>query len=281
MPWERTASVDERPAQLAATVNEQPESAFYPFDRATVLETEFIRICSRWPTAPEAPVLTGSAPDVPALLLNGEDDLRTPIEDARLVQAALPRASLVQAGATGHSVLSDPTSCITRTLRRFMAGRAVPDSCPKARQDKPAGLAPLSLDEVAPAPGLEDKVGRTAAAVGLTIRDVDEFSNITDRGGGLRGGRFRFLDELILTRIVYVPGVEVSGRLDYNSDGHIVGRITVGGPDAAAGTLRVRPGGRLVGTLDGQPVDTRVDVGGGLDKRTGELPVPRSRLGAR
>jgi pimeloyl-ACP methyl ester carboxylesterase len=281
LPWERTASVDERPGQLQAAVNDQPESAFYPFDRASVLETEFIRICSRWPTAPEAPLLTGTTPDVPALLLNGEDDVRTPVEGARRVEATLPRGSLVEARATGHSVLSDATPCITRALRRFMAGQAVPETCSKPRLDKPTALAPLSLDEVEPAPGLADKVGRTAAAVGLTVRDIDEFSNITDRGGGLRGGRFRFLEQLILTKVVYVPGVEVSARLDYNSDGHLVGRVTVGGADASAGTLRVRPGGRLVGTLDGERIDTRVDVGRGLGKSAGDVPVPRSRLGAR
>jgi pimeloyl-ACP methyl ester carboxylesterase len=281
LPWERTAPVEERPAQLAATVDGLPESAFYPFNRATVLETEFIRICSRWPHAPEAPVLSGSAPDVPALLLNGEDDLRTPMEEARRVEASLPRGSLVEAGATGHSVLSDPAPCIPRAIRRFFAGRPVPDSCARKRQDKAAQLAPLSLDEVEPPAGLAaDKVGRTAGAVAGTIRDVEEFSNITDRGGGLRGGRFRFLRNLVLTKVVYVPGVEVSGTLDYNFDGELFGRVTVTGPDAAAGSLRIRPGGRLVGTLDGQRVDTRVDLGGGLNARAGRVPVPRSRLAA-
>jgi pimeloyl-ACP methyl ester carboxylesterase len=279
LPWERTAPVDQRFGQLAATVDGIPESAFYPFNRATVLETEFIRICSRWPSAPEAPVLEGSPPDVPALLLNGEDDLRTPMEEARRVEATLPRGALVEAGATGHSVMSDPTSCITRAVTRFFAGRTVPDSCPRERLEKAAPIAPLSLDEVTPAPGLADRVGRTAAAVGLALRDVDQFSNITDRGGGLRGGRFRFLQKLVLTKIVYVPGVEVSGTLDYNFDGHLVGRVTVAGPDASGGTLRLRPGGRLVGTLDGKSVDTRVNVGGGLGKSTGDVPVPRSRLG--
>jgi pimeloyl-ACP methyl ester carboxylesterase len=281
LPWDRAAPVDQRPGQLAATVDGVPESAFYPFNRATVLETEFIRICSRWPSAPDAPVLDGAPPDVPALLLNGEDDLRTPMEEARRVQATLPRASLVEAGATGHSVLADPTRCITRALARFFAGRSVPAACPKERQDKAAPLAPLSLDEVAPAPGVADRAGRTAAAVGLTVRDVDQFSNLTDRGGGLRGGRFRFLQELILTKVVFVPGVEVSGTLDYSSKGHLIGRVRVGGADAAGGTLRIRPGGRLVGTLDGQRVDTRVDLGGGLGKSAGRAPVPRSRLGPR
>ena len=68
-------------------------------------------------------------------MLEGEDDLRTPVEGARRVAALLPQARLVIAAATGHSALgSDPTVCARRAFDRFFRGGQVPSRCPQARR---------------------------------------------------------------------------------------------------------------------------------------------------
>jgi pimeloyl-ACP methyl ester carboxylesterase len=275
LPWERTAPVEERLAQASATVGGLPESAFYPFNRASVLETEFMRICSRWPTHPEPPLLRGSPPDVPTLMLGGEDDLRTPLEEARRVAATLPDAALIEVAATGHGVLADPPPCVKRALRLFFAGRTVRSArCERARDARPEPLAPLSLDEVAPAPGTDGKVGRTAGAAGLTVRDISAQTLYAEGGGGLRSGRWRVAKGLRLSRVVFVPGVEVSGTLDFRGVTDLVGTLSVGGEAGAHGTLRFRRGGRVTGTLDGQAVDTRVNLGDMPDEEEPVVPPP-------
>ena len=80
-------------------------------------------------------------------------------------------------------------------------------------------------------------VGRVLQAVELTLADVedqaatqallsfDSGDSSTIRGGGLRSGHFRAGNTgLSMTRIVFVPGVTVSGRL-LNRAGRI-GQIT-------------------------------------------------------
>ena len=56
---------------------------FFPFDEATALDGDILALCERWPHSPLAPTVgSGPLPDVPVLLLDGEDDLRTPVENA-------------------------------------------------------------------------------------------------------------------------------------------------------------------------------------------------------
>jgi hypothetical protein len=108
-------------------------------------------------------------------------------------------------------------------------------------------------------------------AVAMTVRDVSEDSltqPVLDprnpdvaRGGGLRGGRYRIDGRftLHLSRVAFVPGVRVSGRLRRFEDVRQRGRLVVRG--RVRGTLRVA-GRRVVGVLDGHRV-------------TGSLPEPR------
>ena len=142
-------------------------------------------------------------PDVPVLLLEGEDDLRTPVENARRVAELFPRSSLVVAPATGHSALgSDFSGCTDRAFARFFQERSVPVRCPRARRFfLPSPPPPRRLRSVPPLAGTSGLRGRTLAAVRLTLRDVAEDS-ITElifdlddpdlaRGGGLRAGHYR------------------------------------------------------------------------------------------
>jgi pimeloyl-ACP methyl ester carboxylesterase len=120
LPWDRSTAPDpeERHRQAAARAASIPDSEFEPFDRATSLASDVLNLCERWPSAPLAPDFgPGPLPDVPVLLLEGEDDLRTPVENAQRVAAQFPHSSLVVARATGHSALSsDFSGCTGRAL---------------------------------------------------------------------------------------------------------------------------------------------------------------------
>ena len=175
-----------------------------------------------------APVLgPGPLPNVPVLLLEGEDDLRTPVEGARRVAALFPQARLVIAAATGHSALgSDPSVCARRAFDRFFRGGQVPSRCPKARRlFAPQPPAPTPAGPGDPLRGVRGVRGRTLATVGLTLRDVLEDA-VTElifapddpdlaRGGGLRHGSYRIGGggTLVLSGLAFVPGVRLTGRI--------------------------------------------------------------------
>ena len=269
LPWDRSTPPDpvERHRQAAARAAQIPDSDFEPFDRATSLASDVLNLCGRWPTAPPAPDFgPGPLPDVPVLLLEGEDDLRTPVENAQRVGAQFPQSSLVVAPATGHSVLgNDLSGCTDRAVRSFFQEQPVDTRCLNGRRFfRPTPPPPRRLSDVSPLGG-SGRPGRTLGAVRLTLVDVAEDSvtelifdvDDTDRarGGGLRAGHYR-IDErntVTLDGVAFVPGVTVSGRLEHFGERNQRGRLRVSGGAAARGVLRLR-GGRVRGRLGGRPV---------------------------
>jgi pimeloyl-ACP methyl ester carboxylesterase len=291
LPWARTTPPNrtERRGQAAARVYGEPESAFLPFDRLTALSTDIIGLCERWPEAPRSPDNgPGPLPDVPVLLLEGEDDLRTPIENAVRVAAQFPQAKLVVARATGHSVIgSDLSGCAARAFSRFFLGGRFKTRCGTRRLFEPLPPAPRSLAAVDPAPGVRGRRGRALTAFVETLRDVSEdslTSGILDfdnpdlsRGGGLRGGHYRITGggTLILRRVEYVPGVRVSGRLRRFGGRRQRGRVHVTGRATPDGILRVR-GARIAGRLGGRRVRARLATSATTARATvASLPGPR------
>jgi pimeloyl-ACP methyl ester carboxylesterase len=270
LPWARTTPPDprERHRQAAAQAATIPDAEFEPFDRATSLASDTLNLCERWPQAPLAPEFgPGPLPDVPVLLLEGEDDLRTPVENARRVAEMFPRSSLLVAPATGHSALgSDFSGCTDRGFARFFQERSVPTRCPRVRRFfLPSPPPPRRLSAVRPLAGTSGLRGRTLAAVRLTLRDVAEDS-ITElildfddpdlaRGGGLRAGHYRIDGDntLELDGVVFVPGVTVSGRLEHFGGRRQSGRLRVSGRAAARGLLRVERFA-VRGTLGGRRI---------------------------
>jgi pimeloyl-ACP methyl ester carboxylesterase len=253
-PWARTASPDPaaRRAAAAAAAALIPDAALYPFDRATLLDNDLLQLCDRWPAAPTAPAFgPGPLPDVPVLLLEGEDDLRTPVEGARRVAAQFPQAQLVVAPVTGHSALGGNASgCTERAFARFFRNQTVPARCPHLRREfRPAPPPPLSLSSVEPATGTHGLRGRALRAVELTLRDVNEDSFVHARGGGLRGGSYRIDDRnrLHLSGVVFVPRVRVSGLVRHFGGVRQRGRLRVSGEFDGVLSLRGRrlaPAGR-------------------------------------
>ena len=261
-PWDWNADVRTRLRQVSDLIDAMPDSAFLPFDRPTVLDSDEVNLCSRWPARTRDTGPLPALPDVPTLLVNGRDDLRTPMESAAAVAAAFPRSSLVVVPNAGHSVFGvDPTNCSARALQSFMGGRAVNTRCPRRGRIRPSAAVPARFAEVKPA-AAAGKRGRTVSAVALTLYDVLEQSAdslLLDplgliRGGGLRGGRYyEGRNWIQLAGVTYVPGVHVSGRL--YSGGRA--EVRVGGRAAADGLLTVR-GGRVSGRLDGRRVSGRI-----------------------
>src|SRR5262249_33924190 len=102
LPWSRATPPDpaERHAQAAARAATILDSAFAPFDRATALASDTLDLCERWPQAPAAPDFgPGPLPDVPVLMVEGEDDLRTPVENAERTAQLFPHARVLVAPA--------------------------------------------------------------------------------------------------------------------------------------------------------------------------------------
>jgi len=220
-------------------------------------------------------------PNVPTLILSGEDDLRTPTANAREVAKEIPDADLLVVPNTGHSVLgSDPTSCSQHALQALFAGKPVErcaDRTPPAYA-LPTPLPPRRLSEVPPAHGNSGLPGRTLSAAVLTLADfnrqlvlalgeksaAEALSGSTSvRAGGLLAGWGGVLDGTgVLHGYSYVPGVTVSGTIDAG-----VATLRIGGSVAARGTLKLSGRGAIAGVLAGHRVHlgatavTRVEAG--------------------
>jgi pimeloyl-ACP methyl ester carboxylesterase len=294
-PWARATPPNpaERRRQAALVAAGTPDTAFFPFDRATALDNDLIALCGSWPTAAGDPGFgPGPLPDVPVLLLEGEDDLRTPVENAQRVAAQFPRSSLVVVPATGHGALgADTTGCALRAFARFFQGRAVPTRCGPVRRLIPATPPPpMALRRVPRAPSVGGLRGRALTSIALTLRDVaedsvselvlDERDPNLARGGGLRAGRYRLDGKgtLHLEGVAFVPGVRLSGRIVNFIGGRLRGRLRVGGPATPDGILTLRRG-RITGRLGGVRVSARLPLAVAAASRaraaaTARLPGP-------
>jgi pimeloyl-ACP methyl ester carboxylesterase len=259
VPWPAGTPVAERRALAAAAAAAIPDAAFAPFDRATVRRFGPADLCRAWPESPIVQPLP-PLPPTPALILSGDDDLRTPRADALALAARLPGAQLLQVPDAGHGVLfSEIDRCGGRAVAAFLDGgvaracRAVP------RLVAPLALPPRRLAGLRPVRGVAGRAGRTLTAVVRTLDDASEqlVAQLLTTGrvqafGGLRAGSAAFGGRsLRLRRYSYVRGVAVSGPLP-------VGRarvtLRVSGRAAAPGRIVVTPRG-LRGELGGVAFD--------------------------
>ena len=266
LPWDRTSPPEARRAVAEERLRAVQPAVLGPFDRTTALFASApLQICSRWPTAPAEPQIPdGPFPAVPALVLAGEDDLRTPLESARRIAARIPGAKLVSVPEAGHSVLSGfPRRCGLRAADDFFAGRPVRPCLPRTRAFPPLPPFPRSLKQVDPEPQVGGLRGRTVTAVGLTLLDaLDQLISASQtagpeqsvlRVGGLRAGYVRAGEEdLEAHGVVFVPGVRLRGRITFSDEPHGVMRVT--GDAAARGRLVFRRDGSVTGRLDGKRV---------------------------
>jgi pimeloyl-ACP methyl ester carboxylesterase len=254
LPW----SSDSRPGGRAATLRSWlaslPAGTTAPFIPATVAASSAISLCADWPATPPAPPTPTGVAATPTLILSGDDDLRTPYEQALAIAAGYSDAQLLRVPDVGHSTVSeDRTGCARNAMIEFLVTGQAPASCRGSSEAQAVPLPPSSLGEVHTAPSSSREAGRVAAAAAMTLEDL--FGQTGFSGGGLRGGYWALRpDGLALHSMIDVPGVALSGTIRVERD--------TTGPLAITAHLTVR--GRLAGelTLRGRTLSGR--VGGAL-----------------
>jgi pimeloyl-ACP methyl ester carboxylesterase len=283
-PWDRAAGRAVRAQQARALVRSRGDAPFYPFVGASALKTEIVELCLGWPTVTPPPPAPVALPAVPTLVIDGAADLRTPIEDAAKIGALIPGAQLLTIPHTGHSALAGdqtPEECASRGVAQFFSGLPVVQCAPAPNPFAPTPVAPTRLARL-PATGGSGKIGRTVTAAIRTavdmrrqvIGDLLEAGRLPGRLGGLRGGRgvVSARGTISLSRVVYVPGVEVSGSVPLDSTAPQ--RLRIGGRAGAHGSLVITPL-RISGRLDGRPIELVAASAGARARAIGDEPYRR------
>lgn len=260
-PWDRNADPATRARQATAAAGALAPATVRPFDRSVALRGELIPLCVAWPVASPAPVATGPLPQVPTLVLEGQADLRTPLEDGQSVAGQIAGATVVAIPHTGHSVLgSDLSTCGKDAVTAFFAGRQPSPCAPTQNLFFPTPVAPTKLGRV---PG-RNRTIKAVNAVAETLDDVRRHfigdavaaghtPRAGSRVGGLRSGYARFTSNgIVLKRTAYVPRIQVSGL--YRLGATSPTTVTVTGRGAPHGRITFHPDGRATGRLGGHRV---------------------------
>ncbi len=251
LPWTSATPTADRAALLRARAEALGSGAFAPFSVDVAVGSGIGDSCRLWPEASVDPLQAGPLPAVPTLLLDGGQDMRTPVASARAVAARSPAAALVVAPGAGHSVLY-PYACAQAQMRNLLYGRPVAVAACNREAPVPTAIPvpPATLGAVAPA-GAPGTAGRVARATRLTVRDgVLAMGAATGSGlaalPGIRGGLARPGDLLggtiTYSRFSAVGGVRITGTLRFNGS-TFQGAIRVDGPGAWDGTLYLARGG--------------------------------------
>ncbi len=162
-PWQRAAPAATRLSEALAYLHTRPTSDFYPFDDVTAYSNSLAPGCAGWPDASAAPPGASALPNVPTLILSGEQDLRTPTADARRVAALIPDAQLLVVPLTGHSVIgSDISDCASLAVKAFFFAQPVQPCAATADPFAPTPVTPTKLSRITP-PAAARRQARTNA----------------------------------------------------------------------------------------------------------------------
>jgi pimeloyl-ACP methyl ester carboxylesterase len=287
-PWDRAADPSTRARQATSAARALPSASVRPFNRDIALRGELIPLCVGWPVASPAPAAPGPLPPVPTLVLEGQADLRTPLEDGQAVASQIPGATVVAIPHTGHSVLgSDLSTCGMNAVTAFFAGQQPAACAPTQNLFFPTPVAPTRLSRV---PG-RNRAVKTVNAVADTLDDVRRHfigdsvaaghaPRSGSRVGGLRDGYARYTNSGIqLRHTAYVPRIAVSGL--YHLGSKSSSTVTVSGRGAPHGRITFHPGGRVTGRLGGHRIklsasSARVHVQRDWPLRLPPLPALRA-----
>ena len=246
-PWSATTPIPGRLSEALARIDARPPAQFAPFSARAWTGTDYegALACARWPAPafPDPPAPPHARyPNVPTLILNGDLDNITPLEDARVVARRFPNSRLVDVFNSVHvTVLADQNECASVLYERFVRSLSPGNTTCAARvpEVRVVRRYPLSLSDV---PGAVSTTGdrstlvqrRMSAAAADTVADVisDWWVNYSGVGVGLRGGTWSYTGanhtvfHLASTRLV--PGVAVTGRVDYIvNTGAVAATVTV------------------------------------------------------
>ena len=127
LAWDHAATPEQRRIQARAALDATPDAIFKVFDRPTALNLGLLRLCGRWPARerviPPSPPLPTT---VPTLILSGDLDLRTPLENARRLADALNGRVVVEPGAGHFALYFGFDGCTRPAVKAFLANRTVP-----------------------------------------------------------------------------------------------------------------------------------------------------------
>jgi pimeloyl-ACP methyl ester carboxylesterase len=280
-PWDRAAGPPTRLMQAESAVKALDPATLRPFNRNVALLGELVPLCLGWPVASPAPAPVGPLPAVPTLVLEGQADLRTPLEDGQSVAAQIPGATVVAIPHTGHSVLgSDLSTCGTDAVSAFFRGEVPAPCAPTQNLFSPTPVAPTRLSRVAG----RNRTLKTVNAAAQTLDDVRRHfigdavaaghaPRSGSRVGGLRAGYARFTSNAIrLVRTSYVPGVTVSGL--YRLAKSASTTVTVSGGGAPHGRITFHAGGRISGRLGGHRVRVKASAARARPAREWPFALP-------
>ncbi len=270
-PWQRGASASTRTAEALGALRALPAAAFYPFNAPVAWADSLAPACAAWPNLAPAPPAIAPLPDVPTLILSGEQDLRTPTAGAEAVAARIPGSQLLKVPYTGHSVLgTEFGGCAQNAVKAFFAGAAVQACAPSVDPLPPTPIVPSRLSLVKPVGSLPGAAGRTLAVVLETIADLEQqvigatlqAEQELPSGssfGGLRGGYARLTSSaLTLKRMSFVGGVQITGSFPI-ADGRLrAADLRVEGSRAARGVVRIGDSAHATGTLGGHRFDVNL-----------------------
>jgi hypothetical protein len=146
----------------------------------------------------------------------------------------------------------------------------VPTRCRRLPTGVPGVLyAPTSFAALRGVGGLPRKIGRTVTALAATFDDLRIVLSpavLANSGGGLRGGSWTAHGRrLTVTGYQAVPGVTLTGG------GTKQLTLRIGGEQAAHGTVMLRSGGWLTGTLGGRRIKLRVGTSAAATARVSAL----------
>ncbi len=286
LSWTPSSAPASREALLRSTVLGLHAAAFAPFPLTTAVETSTGARCLSWPATPVVAPVPDTAPlTVPALVLSGSTDLRTPQSGAVAEHDQIAGSTLVRVPGVGHFTLGNDTSgCAMTAYTRFLTGVTPGDPCAVAKDPTPLTRPrpPLRLSELKPL-AANGTAGRIVRAATQTLRDAFASAALITpvrgavRIGGLRGGRVSGVAvrngvQMTLTDAVYLPGLRVSGVVTLTADGGHGTLSVAGGSKATTGMIRLA-GPRLSGTVGGRPVRLRATASASRLLRSHRAPV--------
>jgi len=102
-PWGPSTAPLARAAAITAAEKKITSTAVWPFDAATAIGQGLIGSCRYWPPDRPDPAPTGKI-TVPALLINGDRDLSTPLPWAQASLTRFTNGKLVVITGMGHSI---------------------------------------------------------------------------------------------------------------------------------------------------------------------------------
>jgi pimeloyl-ACP methyl ester carboxylesterase len=280
-PWDRGAAAPARLAQATAASRALDPASLRPFNRTDALLGELVPLCVGWPVASAPPPAPGPLPQVPTLVLEGQADLRTPLEDGQDLAAQIPGATVVAIPYTGHSVLgSDLSTCGADAVTAFFAGQQPAACAPTQNLFPPTPLAPAKLSRVSG----RSRAVKTVHAVAQTLDDVRRHfigdavaaghsPNTGSRVGGLRAGYARYTASGIrLVRTAYVPRVVVSGLYHLATGSSTT--VKVSGRGTPHGSLTFHPGGSVSGRLGGHRIKIKASAARARPQRQWAFALP-------